>query len=79
MDELRAWGTLELNPLMWLTIWQRHITGYRTEVYVPKAVQTMAQPKPSTRYTWDDSDEHSPSKKNKDNQGKTEPPARTRR
>lgn len=63
MDDLKGWGTLELNPLMWLTIWQKHIADYQRDGYIPKAGKTTIQPKPSSRYTWEEEDEHSPSKK----------------
>lgn len=28
MSALKEWGKIELNPLMWLTIWKRHINAY---------------------------------------------------
>ncbi|CAE1233597.1 unnamed protein product [Acanthosepion pharaonis] len=33
MPRLEKWGKVELNPLMWLTVWKRHIDKYANNEY----------------------------------------------
>ncbi len=34
MSELEDWGVIELNPMMWLTIWRKYIDDYIDNKYV---------------------------------------------
>lgn len=33
MSKLEKWGEIELNPLMWLTVWKRHIDKFTNNEY----------------------------------------------
>lgn len=63
MNKLVEWGAIELNPLMWLTIWRKHIDSYNEKNYYTEISDIHGQPKESSRYIVMDSDTYSPKKK----------------
>lgn len=52
MHQLKEWGTIELNPLMWLTIWRKHKDSYITTKnnYENELVLESMEPKTSTNF-----------------------------
>lgn len=63
MKELKEWGTIELNPIMWLTIWRKCIDDYINKQYIPKTDNSHGEPKRSTKYNEIDTDAISPRKR----------------
>lgn len=62
MPQLKEWGTIELNPIMWLTIWRKYIDKYNRE-YVTDETKAYTLPRPSGKYKFTDTDIYSPAKK----------------
>lgn len=50
MPQLKEWGRVELNPLMWLTIWKIHIEKYVTNTYNQTFIEEN-RPKSSTLFS----------------------------
>lgn len=65
MPQLKTWGVIELNPLMWLTIWRPHIEKYTNNTYTVLEAETCRQPKRSKRYNYTQTDHDSPQKRKK--------------
>lgn len=61
--ETIKWGAIELNPLMWLTIWRTHIDNYIEKNFRPEYLSGEDQPKSSRNYRHLPSDCYSPKKK----------------
>lgn len=65
MPQLKQWGVIELNPLMWLTIWRTHIEQYINNSYNVVETNTQTQPKRSKRYSFTQTDQDSPKRRKK--------------
>ena len=65
MPELEDWGVIELNPMMWLTIWRKYIDDYIDNKYVAQQSTKYDNPERSTSYIVLDTDKYSPEKKKK--------------
>lgn len=63
MPELEDWGVIELNPLMWLTIWRKYIDNYIENKYITERKRTHNEPDKSTQFLYMESDHYSPKKK----------------
>lgn len=63
MQQLLQWGSIELNPVMWLTIWRDHIDNYINNKIDTEYICEETIPKSSTKYTYSRADSYSPTKK----------------
>lgn len=57
-------GAIELNPVMWLTIWRDHIDNFINKID-SEYITEENTPKNSTRYCYSRADSYSPEKKKK--------------
>lgn len=63
MQQLLQCGSIEPNPVMWLSIWRDHIDNYIHNRIDTEYVCEKSMPKISTKYTYSRMDSDSPAKK----------------
>lgn len=63
MPQLQEWGSIELNPIMWLTIWKEYIDKFVRDEYKSEHVKKHKLPQESGKYRENDTDMYSPAKK----------------
>lgn len=57
MPKRKIWGTIELNPLMWLTVWKKQIAKFANNEYQDLLIDRSAEdnePKQSTTLIGED-------------------------
>lgn len=65
MPQLKEWGTIELNPIMWLTIWRPYIDQFVMGKYKAEGNTKHKLPLDTWKYQKREDDVSSPAKKNK--------------
>lgn len=64
------WGSIEINPVMWLTIWRDHIDKYINNKIDTEYVCEESMPKNLSRYAYSRADSYSPAKKRTHNRAR---------